>query len=312
MEITDISGVGPSVKESLNEHGIEDIDDIIDTTVEELSEVKGISSSRAEKVKRRAEQSTVIFQTSEDVEEEYNSYNKVSTGIDSLDNVIEGGWEQESVVSIYGDSSTGKTQMCMQALAEAVRQTDSKAVYIETEKNRYRPDRIKNICNGFDDTSYEEINDKIIRVKAHDLELQLSSYTKVVEELEDVSLIVVDSLVKNFRLSEQFEDRSDYGKRGRIMSKHLKAMENMAEQLEAPVLFTNQVYENPDSGGPYSKIEKIQYGGKKIQYVSQYSIFMEEGAGDTFVCNVESHPSTGDNQINIIINEDGIEEVNGS
>jgi DNA repair protein RadB len=309
MEITDISGIGPSVQESLNEHGIETIDDIINSTVDELSEVKGISSSRANNIKRRAEQSTVVFQTSEDVEEEYNSYNKISTGIDSLDECIEGGWEQESVVSIYGDSSTGKTQMCMQALAEAVRQTNNKAVYIETEKNRYRPERIKDICDGFDDTDYEEISDKIIRVKAHDLEIQLSSYSKIVEELEDVSIVVVDSLVKNFRLSERFEDRSDYGKRGRIMSKHLKAMENMAEELECPVLFTNQVYENPDSGGPYSKVEKIQYGGKKIQYVSQYSIFMEEGAGDTFVCNVESHPSTGNSQINIDVTEKGITEL---
>jgi DNA repair protein RadB len=309
MDLQDINGVGPSVEESLNDHGIKNIDDVIDSTKEELSEVNGISSSRAEDIKKKAEESKVIFQTSEDVEEEYNSYNKVSTGIETLDRAIEGGWEQESVVSIYGDSSTGKTQMCMQALAESVRQTGNKAVYIETEKNRYRPQRIKNICEGFENTEYSEINDKIIRVKAHDLELQLSSYNKVIQDLENVCLIVVDSLVKNFRLSEEFEDRSDYGKRGRIMSKHLKAMENMAERKECPVLFTNQVYENPDSGGPYSKIEKIQYGGKKIQYVSQYSIFMEEGAGDTFVCNVESHPSTGNTEISIVINEKGIEEV---
>ena len=306
MDLQSIDGIGPSTEESLNEIGVNTIEELSNASVEDISSC-GMSESRARDVKQKAKENTITIQSIDDVEDEYKSNKTITTGIDKLDEVIEGGWEQESVVSIYGDSSTGKTQLCMQALVEGVRQTELDAIYIETEKNRFRPERIENICKGYDDVDYEEVKSKIHRVKAYDLEKQLSSYGKVSNTFPEVSIVVVDSLVAQFRLSDEFTDRSDYGKRGVEMSRHLKGMERMAEQLSCPVLFTNQIYEVPDSNGPYQSIQVRQYGGKKIQYVAQYSVFMEEGRGDKFKCNVEAHPSSGDSVIEIEIKEDGID-----
>lgn len=307
-EVSEIDGIGPSTEESLEEVGITSVEELAESSIEKITE-SGMSASRAKKIRKRASEKTIIIQSTSDVEEEYENKKTISTGIDALDEVIEGGWQEEAVISIYGDSSTGKTQLCMLSLVEAVRQTNEDAIYIETEKDRYRPQRIESICNGYEDIDYETAKDKIHRVKAHGLDKQRSAYDAVANEFEEVSIVVVDSLVAQIRLSDQFQDRSDYGKRSNLVGNHLKAIEDMSKSLRCPALFTNQIYEVPDSGGPYQKTEVRQYGGLKIQYVAQYSVFMEEGHADSYLCNVEAHPSTGDSKVNIIIKEHGIEEV---
>lgn len=309
MELKDLDGVGPATVESLEEQNITSIDNLAESDIETIAEC-GMSEDRASDLKYTAKQNTITIQSVNEVEEEYESNKTITTGIPKLDEAIEGGWEQEAVVSIYGDSSTGKTQLCMQALVEAVRDTGQDAVYIETEKNRFRPERIENICGGYDDIEYNDVLGKIHRVKAHDLDKQLSAYSSVANEFSEIAIVVIDSLVAQFRLSDQFADRSDLGKRSNLIGKHLKKIEKMAEKLQCPALFTNQIYEVPDTN-PYQSVQIRQYGGKKIQYVAQYSILMEEGAGNTFVCNVEAHPSTGDSEVNILIKEDGIEPVTG-
>lgn len=306
-DIGDIDGIGPSTIEKLEDNEIKSIDDLANADVEDIT-TSGISNTKAKEFIHEANKSTVTIQSTGDVEQEYKNKKTITTGIKELDNTIEGGWQEEAVVSIYGDSSTGKTQLCMQALVEGVRQTGEDAIYIETEKDRYRPERIQNLMEAYENMDYDRDKDKIHRVKAYDLDRQFNAYSAVIDQFNKASMVVVDSLVAQFRLSDKFGDRSTLGKRGQLMGKHLKKIQEMATYLECPALFTNQIYEVPDSN-PYGGDQKRQYGGKKVQYVAQFSIMMEESHGDLFSCNVEAHPSQGDAEVIISINKDGIEST---
>jgi DNA repair protein RAD51/DNA repair protein RadA len=298
MEIKDIDGIGPSTEDSLNDVGIKTIDDLANASIEEISNA-GMSSSRAKDVKFKAKQSTVTMQTGVEVEEEYNNKNKIKSNIDKLDDLIEGGFEENSVVSIWGDSATGKSQLAQKMLIEGYEQTGKPAILIETEKDRFRPERIKKLATK------EDTLDNIIRVKAYDIEKQYSAYGKIMEEFDEASVVVIDSLTARIRLSPDFSGRQDLPQRSNEMKKHLNQIEEMADRLKCPVLFTNQASVNPDSYGK----NLVQYGGKLIQYTAQFHIQMSKAQGELFEANVQQHPSTGDNSVVIDIGKESIRGV---
>ena len=49
-EFTTINGVGPSTAESLLDEGFESLNDLRDTTLEELAEADGVTQSKAERI----------------------------------------------------------------------------------------------------------------------------------------------------------------------------------------------------------------------------------------------------------------------
>jgi len=298
MELTDIDGIGPSTEESLNEVDINSIDDLANASIEDISSA-GMSNSRAKDVKFKAKQNTVTLQTGVEVEKEYEDKNRIQSNIDELDEYIEGGFEESSVVSIWGDSDTGKSQLAQKMLIEGYEQTGKPAILIETEKDRFRPERIKKLSNQ-DDTL-----NNIIRVKAYDIEKQYSAYGKIMEEFNEASVVVIDSLTAQIRLSPDFQGRQDLPERSNTVKEHLSKIEDISEYLECPVIFTNQASVNPDSYGA----NMVQYGGKLIQYVALYHLQMKQAQGELFEVNIQQHPATGNNSLLIDIGEESITGV---
>jgi DNA repair protein RAD51/DNA repair protein RadA len=298
MELTDIDGIGPSTEESLNEVDINSIDDLANASIEDISSA-GMSNSRAKDVKFKAKQNTVTLQTGTEVEEEYKNKNRIQSNIDELDEYIEGGFEESSVVSIWGDSDTGKSQLAQKMLIEGYEQTGKPAILIETEKDRFRPERIKKLSNK------EDTLDNIIRVKAYDIDKQYSAYGKIMDEFNEASVVVIDSLTAQIRLSPDFQGRQDLPERSNTVKEHLSKIEDVSEYLECPVLFTNQASVNPDSYGA----NMVQYGGKLIQYVALYHLQMKQAQGELFEVNIQQHPATGNNSLLIDIGEESIQGV---
>lgn len=298
QEISDIDGIGPSTRESLNEVGIESIDDLANSDVETIASA-GMSNSRAKDVKYKAKQSTISIQTGVEVQEEYDSKEKIASKIEELDEALEGGLEEEAVVSCWGESGTGKSQLAQKFLVEGYESTGDPAIIIETEKNRFRPKRIKALANN------EDTIKNIHRVKAYSIDQQYSSYDKVMETFDNVSVIVVDSLTARIRLSSEFEGRGTLSERSNELGKHLIKLEEMGERLQCPVVFTNQAYKNPDSYGK----SVLQYGGAKIKHTAQYHIQMSKAKGELFEAEVQHHPSTGDTSVLIDIGDSDITGV---
>jgi len=297
-ELADIDGLGPKTVESLEGNDITSIEDLANSSIEEITEC-GISNSRAKDFKYKAKQNTITIQTGTEVQEEYDNKNKIKSNIDKLDESLEGGFEENAVISIWGESGTGKSQLAQKLLVEGYEQTNKPAILVETEPDRFRPERIEKLA------SKEDTVDNIHRVKAYSIDQQYSSYGKIIDVFEEASVVVVDSLTARIRLSSEFEGRGTLSERSNELGKHLIKLEEIAERLECPVVFTNQAYKNPDSYGK----NVLQYGGAKIKHTSLFGVMMSKAKGELFEAEVQHHPSTGDTSVLIDIGEDDITGV---
>lgn len=297
-EIGDIEGIGPKTEESLNEAGINSIDDLATSDIDVLTSV-GMSTSRAKELKHKAKQSTIQIVSGDDVKEEYENQSKVSSGIDGIDNHVTGGWGEGDIVALYGSDGTGKTQLCFKSLVTAVEETGKECVYIETEPKRFRPKRIEQLSNK------EDTLNKIHRVKAYDLEQQESAYDKIAESFDELGLVVIDSLTARFRLSDKFEDRSTLSERSSILGRHLNKIERMCRKLQCPVLVTAQVFQSPSQ---YSSGD-MMYGGSLIKHTILYKVYMDESSGEMFEATIEQHPTNGEKTVVLNITKNDVVEV---
>lgn len=292
----ELQEVGSVTIERLKEAGVSSVDDLAQANIEDLVDA-GIPDGKAERIKRRAERNAVIIQSGSDVSEEYENKSYVSTGMDIFDESIGGGWEEGVLVAIAGQTGSGKTQLSFKSLVEAVEQTGKPAVYIETERNRYRDDRLRALA------SEENTQDKIYRIKAYDLDQQELAYEKIVSSFEELSMVVVDSFTARFRLSDEFEDRSTLSNRSTVMARHLTKLEEIAETLQIPILLTGQIYSNP---GQYGASEYV-YGGSLFQHTVNFFVKMNDGQGMTVQAEIKNHPGQSDSELEILIGDNDLE-----
>lgn len=295
--LDEISGVGPATVEKLNENGIESIDDLASANIEDISSA-GMSSDRAREIRNKANESTITIQSGTEVKEEYDERESVETGIDKLDKYTDGGLSDGEIVAAYGSDGSGKTQLGFQLAASAVKELDKPILWLETERERFQPERIKEIAG-------EDVLEDIYRIKAYDLETQYNAYSKIQNEFGDVGLIIIDSLTARFRLTDKFDERSKLSARSSELGKHINAIEDMVDALNCPCYVTCQIYDEPTQ---YSSGDNM-WGGSLLKHSIIYRIYMKQSTGDTHEVTVEAHPSTGNNSFHINIGQDGISGV---
>lgn len=296
-EISDITGIGESTEEDLAEVGVTTLDDLAsaDPEIAERDELS-MSVSRMEDFIEEASMSTVQIQSGSDVVEEYNNRGRISTDIQQLDDKLNGGIANQEVVAVGGDTGSGKTQMAFWMLGQAVQQTGDPAIYIETEPDRYRGKRIQEM---FDD---ESVQDDVYKIQAYGLDQQKMAYKAAMEEMDDLSLIVVDSFTSRFRLSDKFTDRSSFGERNQEFREHLNAIEDLARDAECPVILNCQVYKNPQQYGANDVI----YGSTLMMHMVSFVLMMKPSGGQLITVKGRNHPHQGDFEMNLQITDGGL------
>ncbi|MDD4250932.1 MAG: ATPase domain-containing protein [Candidatus ainarchaeum sp.] len=65
-----------------------------------------------------------------------NPFERVPTGINGFDELIEGGFEKNSIVLLVGSAGTGKTLLSLQFLYEGAKQFDETGVFISFEESK--------------------------------------------------------------------------------------------------------------------------------------------------------------------------------
>lgn len=297
----ELKEVGGVTIERLKEAGVKSIEDLAQANLDDLEDA-GIPDTKAERIQRRAQRNAVIIQSGDEVTEEYESKDTISTGMEVFDEAIGGGWEEGFLVAIAGEAGTGKTQLAFKSLVEAVEQTGKPAVYIETERGRYRDERLQSLSNE------EGTQEKIHRVKAYDLDQQELAYEKIASEFDELSLVVVDSFTARFRLSDKFEDRSTLSERSTVMARHLTKLESVAENLQIPILITGQVYSNP---GAYGSSDYV-YGGSLFQHTVSFLVKMSQAQGVMVSAEIQGHPGQSEKELHIRIGDDDLEALNNT
>lgn len=301
QELGDIDGLGKRTAAKLREHGIETLEDLASIDPEEAAEdISKVSASRLRGWKADAERSAVIIKTGDQVAQEYDELTKVPTGLEKMDEVLGGGWESGFMVALGGETGSGKTQIAFQAMGEAVEEHDKPAIYIETERGRYRGNRVREM---FDD----EVQSQVHKISAYDLDQQELAYEKVNQQFgpDDISCVVVDSFTARFRMSDEFTGREDLPNRSSVMARHLSTLDEIAATCDVPVLLTCQISGNPDSYGPKHTI----YGGSLMHHMVNFVVFLKSRQGALSELEIRNHPEVENIEFQIQINEDGVDST---
>ncbi len=106
-----------------------------------LTEVKGISEQRAQKLKDTIKANNLVvtgFQSATQRLEMSKEIIFISTGSPQLDGLLGGGIETGSITELFGEFRTGKTQLCHTLCVSCQRPLDvggaeGRAIYVDTE-----------------------------------------------------------------------------------------------------------------------------------------------------------------------------------
>ena len=209
---------------------------------------------------------------------------RTSSGVACIDNLMGGGIEPGVITEIFGEGGAGKSNLAM-IFTISVLSAGKKVIFIDSE--------------GFSSERFTQLNSSasaglgnmmLYRISSlDDQEVTIIRSSKLMEKPGNVGLMVIDSFTEFFRL-ENFQDSQG---RSAAFQRQLGLLTNIAMKYSIPVLLTNQIYQEPESGSlhPYGgflmdhlmkaiySLEKIP-GGRRISVVKHRSI--EEGKSTIF------------------------------
>ncbi|MEK6886485.1 MAG: DNA repair and recombination protein RadB [Nanoarchaeota archaeon] len=182
-----------------------------------------------------------------------------------LDELLDGGFENDVVTTIYGPAGSGKTNICVLAAINVAKQ-GGKVIFIDTEGG-FSAERAKQICKE----NTEKVLDKIFFFNPTDFKEQQDVFEKIKEMVnEDIKLIVVDTISMLYRL-ERGSDNEPFDA-NLVLAKQISYLTQIARKSNIPVLIANQVYadfENPNG------IKIV--GGDILKYGSKCLIELQAG-----------------------------------
>jgi len=217
---------------------------------------------------------------------------RLSLECEPLDEVLDGGVEHGIITNIYGRSGTGKTNLCVQAVAACVR-NGGKAVYIDTEGG-FSAERFLQMHGD------REALENVLMMEPTSFEEQTELFDDLFEVVkdEDADLVVVDSLVSLYRIHMQEEDVSETN---RELSRQLSVLSKIARRLDVPVLVTNQVYSSFDS-------DELEIVGRDVPtYWSKCLIKLEKSDSRKRLAVLRKHRSRPEGlEAEFLITNDGL------
>jgi DNA repair protein RadB len=161
---------------------------------------------------------------------------RLSTGSEPIDSLLGGGIEKGIITNVFGESGSGKTNLCVQVAAQ-VAESGGKVVYIDTEKG-FSPERFTQIAS-------DESLENMLVMEPVDFQEQIDRIGELstVVENESPELIVVDSLVSLYRLKATGDQIQEVNQK---LSQQMSELSKIARQQDIPILVTNQVYTSFD------------------------------------------------------------------
>jgi len=112
----------------------------------------------------------------------------ISSGVDFVDRLLDGGYEDDVITTIYGPPGSGKTNFCLLAMAHL---KDKKIIYVDSEGS-FSFARFKQIC-----PEYKEVLDRTVF-------LTPTTYAEQREAFDFLRKTVDEKLPHNHRLYREF------------------------------------------------------------------------------------------------------------
>lgn len=202
---------------------------------------------------------------------------KLSLGCKNLNNLLGGGIESGIITNFYGAAGSGKTNICLQCAVSCLK-TGKKAIYIDAEGGFSIERFIQMHPTGKKDLENLILTDP---KTFWDQERILNDLEKELED-KNIGLIIVDSIVALYRLELRKDKIQEVN---RILSKQFAILSKIARENKIPVIVTNQVYTDFDSGD-------LELVGRDIpRYFSKCLVLLEKTGNNRRKATLKKHRS---------------------
>ena len=220
---------------------------------------------------------------------------RISTGAESLDELLGGGIETEAVTEFFGKAGSGKTQLCFTVAVNAQQDLSShdgrtsKVIYFDTERT-FRPERIREIAKsrGLDPISISNnisvVNPKNALQLEQLVEKWLPEFLKQNHD-DNIRLVIIDSIMSLHRA--ELRGRESLHERQQGLNLIMYVLKTIADKFNIAVIVTNQLVDAPDYlfADPTNKAA----GGNIIAHASTHRI-MFKLAGDNRIARMVDSP----------------------
>ncbi len=310
MTIEDLPGVGPATAEKLREAGFEELLAIAVMSPMELAEQAELGEAVSSKIIQAAKKLANIggFISGNALLDRRKTVQKLTSGTSSMDELLGGGFETQSICEVFGEFGSGKTQIGHQLAVNTILPTsqgglNGEVFYIDTE-DTFRPERIAQMAEavGMDP---QDALDRIHVARAYNSahQMLLVDEIKRMAKSIDVKLVIVDSLTSHFRA--EFVGRGMLASRQQKLNKHLKELKQLSDVQNALVLVTNQVMSNPAAlwGDPTKAI-----GGHIVGHASTFRLYLRKSKGGRRIARLIDSPNLPEGESVFTVTAEGLKD----
>ena len=280
----------------LKNAGICTVKGLLMATKKELTNIKGISEQKIDKMIEAAQKIEGLgFSKASDVLVKREHIRKITTGSRNLDTLLQGGIESMAITET----------LCVTAqLPKENGGGHGKVIYIDTE-NTFRPERIKEIAKRFEVDENETL-DNILVARAYTVDHlnQLLMYAASKMYDDDYALLVVDSIMAPFRVD--YTGRGELSERQQVLGKTLSRLLKIAEQFNVAVFLTNQVMADPGGSSAFACDPRKPVGGNIMAHASTTRLYFKKGKGEQRICKIYDSPLIAETECNFAISLGGI------
>lgn len=170
----------------------------------------------------------------------------VSTGCESLDRVLGGGFELGRVSLIYGEASTGKTALALSLASSFLRLEPSCRSYYVDADGKLSTDRLVQIVNG-------SLLERLFIWRPRSFKEQGELLERLVMLSGKRSQIIVDSITSLYRLEAGGFDAPFLLNKG--LNRQLGFLSEAAKARGSQILLTGQVHSVP--GSDTTRVEMV-------------------------------------------------------
>ena len=307
LTIEDLLGVGPKGAEKLREAGYVDLISIAAASSGDIATTCEIGDATAEKIIASARSMLDMeFKGADVLMERRKQVGRVTTGSQSLDELLGGGVETQAITEAYGGFGSGKSQIGFQLavnvqLPKEKGGLNGRCIFIDTEST-FRPERIIQLAekHGMDS---KKVLKNIFYSKAYnsDHQVVLAQKAKDIIREHNIKLIVIDSLMSHFR--SDYSGRGELAPRQQKLNRHLHALQKMADIYNIIVYVTNQVMARPDVlfGDP-----TIHVGGHVVGHASSFRLYLRKSKQNLRIVKLVDAPNLPEGEAVFTINPEGV------
>lgn len=308
--LEDLPGVGATTAQKLRDAGFKDFMDVAVASPDDLATAADVGEGIAQKIILEARKRANIggFESGVEILERRKKIGRISTMSKSVDELLGGGIETQSITEFYGQFGSGKSQMAFQAAATVQLPTgkgglDGDAIFIDTE-NTFRAERFFDIAKalGLDP---EKALSRVHVARAFNSNHQELLVGKAMELAHErpVRLLVVDSLTAHFRA--EFLGRGALADRQQRLNRHMHELLRFGDINNAAVICTNQVSARPDVlfGDPTGPI-----GGNIVGHTATYRIYLRRSKPPHRIARLVDSPNLPEGEAVFSVTSEGIRD----